>query len=56
MPDGVMQKMVIGTLGTISASVTVKQSSMPLNICMIKIKINSKHFTYSRMVPKHPKW
>ena len=37
------------------ASVTVKQPSMLLNICMFKIKINSKHFTSSRMAPKHPK-
>ena len=39
-----------------AASATVKQPSMLLNICTFKIKINSKHFTSSRMAPKHWKW
>ena len=35
---------------------TMKQLSMLLNICTYIMKINSKHFTSSRMAPKHPKW
>ena len=47
--------MVLWNKQLLVALVSVKQPSVVLNIHTFKIKINSKHFTSSRIAPKHPK-
>ena len=52
-----MEQQGIGSFNFLyGASTRLKQPSTLLNVCLFKIKSNSKYSKSSRMAPKHAKW